>query len=96
MNDNTGLPHLAAGKISQATQDMMDQAKDRFGVKGGALVRMALEDFMPRYLSQGQGEEFAAKVAKAVDGDEGAKAEVERVLRKIERRRRQTVLMASA
>lgn len=47
----TEFPALAAGKIRQHTRDEMMEAQRRFGATPGALTRMALEDFMPRYLA---------------------------------------------
>jgi hypothetical protein len=45
------FPAQAAGKIRQKTKDQITEAQRRFGATPGAIVRMALEDFMPRYLS---------------------------------------------
>lgn len=45
------FPAQAAGKIRQKTKDQITEAQQRFGATPGAIVRMALEDFMPRYLA---------------------------------------------
>lgn len=65
----TRYPHHAAGKVTAEIRAQMDEANRRFGVTDGALVRMALEDYLPRYLAaQGQTAnlDLLAKVGAAV------------------------------
>lgn len=91
----SNYPRQVSGRVSAETGDKIDEAIQRFKTTEGTLVRAALEDYMPRYLNAGQADEFAAKIAKSIEGDAEARAEVEKVLRKIERRRRQTVPMGA-
>lgn len=63
----------------------MSEAEVRFGVKPGTLVRMALEDFMPRYLAvSGRTEhlEFVAQIIGALSECPEMKPALEDFLRK--------------
>lgn len=63
---------------------MMNQANERFGVTDGALVRMALESFLPGYLAaQGRSEHMAffAQVGEGLKKDPSLKPEIEKLLR---------------
>ena len=69
MSDKVAFPHQAGGKITTETRQKMNEAIERFGVTDGALVRMALEDYLPRYLAaQGQNEhvELFSKIGAAL------------------------------
>lgn len=81
MSDKLLFPNLVAGKIDDATQDLVDAAQKKYGVTTGALVRMALQSFLPGYLISGQPEggaqEFLASVAEAVADDPKLKPKIE-------------------
>lgn len=82
MSDGPKFPHPVSGKITDETKKQIKSAEDRFGVTEGALVRMALESFMPGYLAaQGRPEnvEFIEKVSAAVDAKPELKIEIEKL-----------------
>lgn len=91
MNEEFVSPVPVSGKIKTATLTLIDQARERFGVTASALVRMALEDYVPRYLA-GQGKpqhaELFAKLADALDAKPELEAELHQIARKGVRRRR--------
>ena len=84
MSEKALYPYQAAGKVNDLIRAQMTEANRRFGVTDGALVRMALEAFLPGYLAaQGRPEnvEFLAKVSSALENKPELKEEIERVVR---------------
>ena len=84
MADGIQFPHQAAGKVNDAIREQMTAANQRFGVTDGALVRMALEDFLPRYMAaQGRTEhiELLAQLEAALRRTPALKEELEKVIR---------------
>ena len=92
----TGFPHSVGGRVSDETFDQIKQAEAKFHVTEGAMVRAALEAFMPGFLAGGSAKEFSAKVAEAVENDPRAKAEVEKILRRCEIAKRKNLTPASS
>ncbi len=56
-------PHPVGGRIADSTNQLLQDAK-RSGATEGALVRMALEDYLPRYIAGRVGSEQAEVVEK--------------------------------
>jgi hypothetical protein len=87
-------PKLAAGRVSKETADLIQQAEETFGVTEGALVRMALDDYMPRYLAnQGkpQHAELFAKLSVALDARPELEKELSQLAKNSIRRSRTAV-----
>jgi hypothetical protein len=73
----------------------MTEACDRFGTSEGALVRRALEDYMPRFLANAgrpQHSELFAKLATAIEEKPELAVELEQMAKKSTRRRRTLTL----
>jgi hypothetical protein len=90
----SSFPVQVAGRVTQETGNQIAEAIGQFGVTEGALVRMALEDYMPRYLAnQGkpQHAELFAKLAQALDENPRLEAELAVFTRKSARRRTASV-----
>ncbi|HYB97501.1 MAG TPA: hypothetical protein VEC57_00010 [Candidatus Limnocylindrales bacterium] len=51
MNDDSGFTVPVSAKITPNSKGLLEEAYKRFGVREGALVRMAVEDYVPRYLA---------------------------------------------
>jgi hypothetical protein len=84
-------PHPISGKIGSTLLEQIEAANLRFGVTPGALVRMALESFLPAYLAaQGRQEhiELFAKVTAAIEVRPEVKPEIERIARQAMRKAR--------
>jgi hypothetical protein len=84
------FPRQIAGRVTAETGALIDEAEQRFGVTEGALVRMAVEDYLPRFLAnQGrpQHAELFAKLAQAIDERPELLNEVTALTRKAVRRR---------
>lgn len=84
MAEGIQYPHQAAGKVNDAIRELMNAANQRFGVTDGALVRMALEDYLPRYLAaQGRPEhiELFAQLEAALKRNPALKDELEKLTR---------------
>jgi len=61
-SSTTEFPCIASGRIPAPVHAQMITARDRYGVTTGALVRMALTAYMPRYLAaQGRKSQPARK-----------------------------------
>jgi hypothetical protein len=91
MAEGVQYPHQAAGKVGDAVREQMTAAIQRFGVTDGALVRMALEDFLPRYLAaQGRGgdTDLIAQIGEALKRNPALKGEIEALIRKSLRNQR--------
>lgn len=83
-------PSPVAGRVKELTKGQIADATERFGATESALVRMALEAFMPGYLAaQGRPEnvEFYAKLAATLDGHPELKEQVEILMRRTLRRK---------
>lgn len=84
MSAPTEYPIVVAGRINPAVRSQLDEANERFGVTDGALVRMALERFMPGYLAaQGRTEylDLFAALGAALTRNPALKPELERLTR---------------
>lgn len=84
-------PKQIGGRITAETALMVEKAEADFGVTEGALVRMALEDYMPRYLAnQGkpQHAELFAQLATALDERPEIETELKQLAKKSIRRAR--------
>ena len=84
MSEKTQYPHQTAGKVTDAIREKMTEANTRFGVTDGALVRMALEAFLPSYLAaagRADNIEFLATVGAAVEANPEIKADLEKYLK---------------
>lgn len=97
VSEKPAYPHQAAGKVTDAIRAQMTEANDRFGVTDGALVRMALEAFLPGYLAaQGRPEnvELISKITAAIHHRPEMKGELEQFLRQRSRPRRPAIAAA--
>jgi hypothetical protein len=89
MSEEIELPEVVAGRISKATYEQMLDAKKKFGVTAGVLVRMALDAYMPSYLAAaGRPEniEFLATVGAAAQANDAVKPAVEKLLHTLARK----------
>jgi hypothetical protein len=88
------FPKLAAGRVSLETAALIAKAEMAFGVTEGALVRMALEDYMPRYLAHQGKPQFAqlfARLATALGEKPELEAELSALAKKSIRRSRTAI-----
>lgn len=63
------FPNFIGVRVGDATNTLIKQAKKQFGVSGMALGRMALDDFMPRYMatsSRGIDAKLMAQIAESI------------------------------
>lgn len=75
-------PHPVGGRISDDTKSQLDEAIRR-GPTEGKLVRMALEDYLPRYLAgqtHTENAEFIKKVGTAIRRRPSLMEQLNRVL----------------
>lgn len=82
---------MVGGRVSLETGVLIDEAEEKFGVTEGALVRMAMDDYMPRYLSnQGRPQygELFTQLAQAIDEKPELLTELQKLARKSTRRQR--------
>ena len=89
VSEKTQYPYQAAGKVTEEIKAKMSEANERFGVTDGALVRMALESFLPSYLAAaGRPEniEFLATVGAAAQANDAVKPAVEKLLHTLARK----------
>lgn len=87
----SGFPHPVSGRVSDETLRQIAEAAEKFKVTEGALVRAALEDFMPRYLkNQAQHKHAALFDALSVALDETPELAhtLDKLTRKTTRQRR--------
>lgn len=89
MSNEQTLSVPLSAKISPVLRQQLDEATRKFGPTDGALVRMALEAFLPGYLAaQGREEnaDFLAAVGAAVADNPSLKPKLEKFLKKEIRR----------
>lgn len=71
--------------IDEATAAALDEIERNFGPKPPAVVRLALADFLPRYLA-GQGKtenvELFAQIGEALKRDPSLRGEIERLIKR--------------
>ncbi len=87
----SAYPHQLNGRVSDETREQMTEAINRFATNDGALVRAALEDYMPRFLANAgrpQHAELFAKLATAIEDKPELATELAQIARKSTRRRR--------
>jgi len=78
------FPEMAGGKITSVTKQQIRAANEKFGATESAIVRMALESFLPGYLAaQGRPEnvEFFAQVSAALNESPTLRSDIEQLLR---------------
>jgi hypothetical protein len=86
------FPRVVGGRITNETGELIDHAETRFGVTEGALVRMALEDFLPRFIANRGSEteehvQLVACLSAEMKKDESFKQQVSELLPRAVRRR---------
>jgi hypothetical protein len=92
-------PHLVSGRVSSKTLEQVNEAIARFKSSEGALVRAAMEDYMPRFLrNQGEPkhEELFSKLATALEENPDLRNKLTRLARIWTRTTRRTRAAAAA
>lgn len=82
------FPKQVAGRITAETAEQLQEAIQKFHTNEGALVRAALDKFLPAFLAGGDAAEFSAKVAEATKDDAELRGKIERLLRASQRAKR--------
>lgn len=73
------FPSPVSGRVSEETKAQIEQATERFGPSESTIVRMALESFLPGFLTaQGRPEnvEFFAELSEAINQRDPLREEI--------------------
>jgi hypothetical protein len=77
-------PHPISGKVDDSVRELMDNAIARFGATDSALIRMALESWLPGYIAahaRTEHLELFAKVGAAIRQRPELATEIEKLTR---------------
>jgi hypothetical protein len=85
------FPHQIGTRVSDEVRSQMEKIHREFGLVGGTVARMAIEDYCPRFIAargKPKASEFLTKLAPVLEEHPELAAEIDRLVKAHRRNRR--------